>query len=137
MVGRTDEVAGDVGGDNRRPLEEVNRRHLEEEKPRLLQQQKLTAAGDGRSPAAGDSQTETRCVGVVIRDRTSSVVLLEEWWKDRPDVLEWWSERPKRSFCFRAYSQGILALHQSFSFDHLNQSFHLLNNEHQTRRIKQ
>ncbi|KAK0575766.1 hypothetical protein LWI29_006665 [Acer saccharum] len=56
MVGRTDEVAGDVGGDNRRPLEEVNRRHLEEEKPRLLQQQKLTAAGDGRSPAAGDSQ---------------------------------------------------------------------------------
>ncbi|KAK0572033.1 hypothetical protein LWI29_025192 [Acer saccharum] len=56
MIGRTDEVAGDVGGDNRRPLEEVNRRHLEEEKPRLLQQQKLTAAGDGRSPAAGDSQ---------------------------------------------------------------------------------
>ncbi|TXG67667.1 hypothetical protein EZV62_008942 [Acer yangbiense] len=32
MMGRRDEVAGEVGGENRRQLEEVNRRQLEEDK---------------------------------------------------------------------------------------------------------
>ncbi|KAK4858885.1 hypothetical protein QYF36_023385 [Acer negundo] len=31
-MGRSDEVVGEVGGENRHPLEEVNRRQLQEEK---------------------------------------------------------------------------------------------------------
>ena len=41
----------EVGGENRRLLEEANRR--------LLQEEKWTATGDGGSPAAGDVEVAT------------------------------------------------------------------------------
>ena len=56
MTVRRDEVAGQVGGDNRSPLEEANNRQLEEEKSSAAARREIDGHGDSGSPAAGDGE---------------------------------------------------------------------------------
>ncbi|KAK0593603.1 hypothetical protein LWI29_006524 [Acer saccharum] len=78
MTGRRDEVAGEVGGDNRRPLEEVNCRQLDEKKSPAVARREID--GRWRRWIAG----RRRCACNVV----VSVWVFNSNWQSSYDLLD-------------------------------------------------